>query len=260
MSELTEKVIAITGGSKGLGLATAKALVAQGAKVALMARNDAELAKAVAELGEQQAFAVTLDVANQAAVAAAFTSVQRHFGRFDGLVNNAGLARPNPVEQLPAEDLLLQVNTNFIGLVYCCQAAIPLLRQNVAAHGNALIVNISSATVRHENEMSHLSIYAATKAAVDVFSRELRGELTADGIGVTVLSPGAVMTEFGFGWDMEKLSKALHAWQAKGPMFDGNMAAEQVAQAVAHCFSYPPGVTVDLMEVKPHRPMDKPLF
>ena len=254
--QLNNKVIAVTGGSKGLGLAAAKSLVAMGAKVALLARGQADLEKAVAELGAENAFGVSVDVADKNSVETAFNTVFEHYGRLDGVVNNAGLARPNPVETLPVDDLLLQINTNFVGVVYCCQAAIPLLRKT----GSGLLLNISSATVRHENEMSHLSIYAATKAAVDVFSRELREELKNDLIGVTVLSPGAVMTEFGFGWDMSKLSTALHAWQEKGPKFDGNMEAEHIGQAVAHCFTYPPGVTVDFIEVKPHKPTDKPLF
>lgn len=253
---LNDKVIIVTGGSKGLGLAACKALVELGAKVGILARSEKDIVKAVEKLGADKAFGVAVDVADKASVVSAFAQVQAHFGRLDGVVNNAGLARPNTIESLPVEDLMIQVNTNFVGLVYCCQAAIPHLRQQ----GGGLIVNISSASVHHENEMSHLSIYAATKAAVEVFSRELRHEITKDKIGVTVLVPGSAESEFGAGFDFEKLTLAIRDWQNRGKFYDGTMKAAQIGQAIAHCFTYPAGVSVDYMEVKPHMPVEKPYF
>lgn len=252
---LNDKVIIVTGGSKGLGLATAKELIKQGAKVGILARDQQAIDKAVGKLGAN-AFGISVDVGNKESVFSAFAAVKNHFGKLDGVVNNAGLARPNTIEELPVEDLLLQINTNFTGLVYCCQAAIPLLREN----GGGLIVNVSSASVHHENEMSHLSIYAATKAAVEVFSRELRHEVTKDGIGVSVVVPGSTASEFAAGFDFDKLKVALHAWQDRGKYFDGTMQAAQMGQAIAHCFTYPKGVTVDYLEVKPHMPTEKPVF
>lgn len=253
---LSDKVIIVTGGSKGLGFATCKSLVSMGAKVGVLARSEKDIKKAVQELGGSNAFGVAIDVADKESVTTAFAAVKNHFGRLDGLVNNAGLARPNTIETLPIEDLMLQINTNFVGLVYCCQAAIPLLREQ----GGGLIVNISSATVHHENEMSHLSIYAATKAAVEAFSRELRYEVTKDKIGVTVLVPGSAESEFGAAFDFGKLTLAVREWQNRGKYYDGTMKPEQIGQAIAHCFTYPAGVTVDYMEVKPHMPCEKPYF
>lgn len=252
---INDKVIIVTGGSKGLGFATAKSLIEQGAKVGILARDQKAIDKAVGKLGAN-AFGVSVDVADRDSVFAAFAAVKAHFGKLDGLVNNAGLARPNSIEALPVEDLQLQINTNFTGLVYCCQAAIPLLREN----GGGLIVNVSSASVHHENEMSHLSIYAASKAAVEVFSRELRHEVTKDGIGVSVVVPGSTASEFAAGFDFDKLKVALNAWLDKGKYFDGTMQAEQIGQAIAHCFTYPKGVSVDFLEVKPHMPTEKPVF
>lgn len=250
------KVVAITGGGAGLGFAMAQALVKYGAKVALLGRRQDVLDKAVAKLGEGNAHGFVCDVTSKASVTSAFAALHAHFGKLDGLINNAGLARPDPVEFMSEEDILAQLNTNLLGLIFCCQAAIPLLRAN----GEGLIVNLSSATVRHENEMSHLSVYAATKAAVDRFSKELRDEVKADHICVTVFSPGAVFTEFGLGWDMKKTSAALHEWQKKGAQFDGYMAAECVGNSVAMCFGYPKGVAAEFMEVKPAIITDKPLF
>lgn len=253
---IKDKVIAITGGGAGLGLSMAQALVKFGAKVALLGRRQEILDKAVAELGAGNAQGFVCDVTSKASVSCAFAALHTHFGKLDGLINNAGLARPDPIEFMSEEDILAQLNTNLLGLIFCCQAAIPLLRAN----GSGLIVNLSSATVRHENEMSHLSVYAATKAAVDRFSKELREEVRADHIGVTVFSPGAVFTEFGLGWDMKKTSAALHDWQKKGKHFDGYMDADNVGGSIAICFGYPKGVAVEFMEVKPCQITEKPLF
>jgi NAD(P)-dependent dehydrogenase (short-subunit alcohol dehydrogenase family) len=194
------KVIAITGGGAGLGFATAQALTQHGAKVALLGRRQDVLDKAVAELGAGAAAGFVCDVSKKSDVVKAFADLHTHFGKLDGLVNNAGIARPDPVEHMTEDDIVAQLNTNVLGLILCCQAAIPLLRAN----GSGLILNMSSATVRHDNEISHLAVYAATKAAVDRFSKELREEVKPDRISVTVFSPGAVFTEFGLGWDQQK--------------------------------------------------------
>jgi NAD(P)-dependent dehydrogenase (short-subunit alcohol dehydrogenase family) len=253
---IKDKVIAITGGGAGLGLATAQALVKHGAKVALLGRRQDVLDKAVAELGEAHAKGFVCDVTIKSDITKAFAELHAHFGKLDGLVNNAGIARPDPVEIMSEEDILAQINTNLLGTIFCCQAAIPLLKQN----GSGLILNLSSATVRHDNEISHLAVYAATKAAVDRFSKELREEVKGDRICVTVFSPGAVFTEFGLGWDEKKLSAALHDWQKKGKMFDGYMKPEVIGSSIAMCFGYPKGVSVDFMEVKPSKVSEKPLF
>ncbi len=253
---IKDKVIAITGGGAGLGLATAQALVKLGAKVALLGRRQDVLDKAVAELGAAHACGFVCDVTRKPDVEKAFAALHAHFGKLDGLVNNAGIARPDPVEKMSEADIVAQINTNFLGAIFCCQAAIPLLRAN----GHGLILNLSSATVRHDNEISHLSVYAATKAAVDRFSKELREEVKADRICVTVFSPGAVFTEFGLGWDEKKMSAALHEWQKKGKTFDGYMKPDVIGSSIAMCFAYPKGVAVDFMEVKPSKVSEKPLF
>lgn len=258
---IKDKVIAITGGGAGLGLATAQALVKHGAKVALLGRRQDVLDKAVAELGKdasgkQNAKGFVCDVIKKSDVTKAFADLHAHFGKLDGIVNNAGIARPDPVEHMTEDDIVAQLNTNLLGTIFCSQVAIPLLRAN----GHGLILNLSSATVRHDNEISHLSVYAATKAAVDRFSKELREEVKADRICVTVFSPGAVFTEFGLGWDEKKMSAALHEWQKKGKTFDGYMKPEVIGSSIAMCFAYPKGVAVDFMEVKPSKVSEKPLF
>jgi len=247
-TELSGQVYIVTGGSRGFGLAISKSLVAKGARVGLLSRNQAGLDQAVAEIGSELAFAVASNVAHQEDISAAFEQIKQHYGRLDGLVNNAGMARPNKVENLVEEDVMQQVQTNFLGTVFCCQAVIPLLRGGE----NPRIVNISSASAHHYDEMSHLSIYAATKAAVERFSRDLREELQPDNIGVTCIRPGGAWTSFADDWESSALAAGMTAWNDFGTYMDTGMEATQVGDAVAYAISQPPGVAVDLLEIRPN--------
>ncbi|MFT4614840.1 MAG: NAD(P)-dependent dehydrogenase (short-subunit alcohol dehydrogenase family), partial [Bacteroidia bacterium] len=152
-SALNGAVYIVTGGSRGFGLAIAKDLVEHGARVGVISRNADALEKAVAEIGTDHAFGIPGDVSSQVSITAAFAAIKAHFGRLDGLINNAGMARPNPVEKLVEAEVVAQVNTNFLGTVFCCQAVIPLLRGGQ----NPRIINISSASAWHYDEIAHLS-------------------------------------------------------------------------------------------------------
>ena len=219
----------------------------------MLARNNQTLQHAVADLDTDRLVAIAGDVADAGQMATSFARIKQHFGGLNGLVNNAGLARPGSTEHLRCEDVQLQVNTNFLGTVYCCQAVIPLLR----GEENPRIINISSASAYHYDEMRHLSIYAATKAAVERFTRDLRLELQTDGIGVTCIRPGNADTSFAVGWDMDRLKAGIDAWQDCGPSMDTGMTVEQVADAVMYCLASPAGVAVDLLEVRPNVPTEK---
>lgn len=249
---LEDRVYLVTGGSAGFGYTIAKHLIDAGARVGITGRNRERLDKAAAELGEA-CIGFVADVADSAAVAEAFGAVKAHFGRLDGLINNAGLAFPNAVESLVEAEVVSQINTNFLGTVLCCQAAIPLLRGG----DNPRIINISSASAWHYDEMSHLSIYAASKAAVERFSRDLYLELQADGIGVTCLRPGGAWTTFSEGWDPQAIEKGFAAWADRGKYMSTGMEVEQVGDAVVYALSQPPGVAVDLLEVRPNIPTPK---
>ncbi len=245
----------VTGGGSGFGLAIARELVASGARVALLGRRQEVLDEAVAALGPEQASGISCDVADAASVKAAFAEVATG-GAIDGLVNNAGVARPSAIEHLLEDEVRMQVGTNYLGTVFCCQAAIPLLR----GRPNPRIVNLSSASAWHYDEMAHLSIYASTKAAVERFTRDLREELQADGIGVTNLRPGSAGTDISKGWDPERFASAMEAWNRLGDVMDLGMEPDHVGQAVAHVLAYPPGVAVDLMEIRPNQLFDKKDF
>jgi NAD(P)-dependent dehydrogenase (short-subunit alcohol dehydrogenase family) len=251
---LAGRVYAVTGASRGFGLAIAQALVAAGARVGITGRDAGSIAAAAASLGSGVALGILADAGDADAIAHALAGIKTHFGRLDGVINNAGLARPGATEHLREDEVRAQVTTNFLGTVFCCQAAIPLLRGG----DNPRIVNISSASAEHHDEMSHLSIYAATKAAVERFSRDLRRELQADGIGVTILRPGNAPTAFAAEWHRERFEAALEAWYQQGAHMDVGMDTAHVAAAVVWCLASPPGVSPDLLELRPYFRIPKP--
>jgi NAD(P)-dependent dehydrogenase (short-subunit alcohol dehydrogenase family) len=247
------KVYIVTGASSGFGLAIARVLLARGAKVGLVGRTESALQQAAQDLGTENTCTAVGDVSSSDSIKQAFVKVKSHFGQLNGVINNAGMAKPGAIEHLKEDEVISQFNTNFLGVVFACQAAIPLLR----GEDNPRLINISSASAWHYDEMVHLSIYAATKAAVERFTRDLRQEVQADGIAVTCLRPGAAGSNFSQSWDQETFAKALDAWHSTGPTMDVGMKAEHIGIAVADCLAYPPGVAVDLMEIRPNALMKK---
>ena len=250
-----DQVVVITGGSKGIGLATAKKLVERGARVAILARSKPALDEAVTALGSDRVLGLAVDVCDKTAVTAAFDQVAGKWGRIDGLVNNVGFQFARRVEIMPEAEVRKMVDLNFFNVVFCCQAIIPYLR----AAGGGRIVNVSSATVRNDNEFSHLALYSSCKAAVEHFSREIRHELKKDGIMVTVFSPGAVATGSIANFDPAAIAEAMQDWLGKGPKCDGMSQPEDIGTAIAACFELPPGIAVEMMEVRPNIPTPKML-
>ena len=179
-TDLQNRVYIVTGGSRGFGRAIAKNLVEHGARVGLISRSQSGLDQAVSAIGTDHAFGVAADVGSRTEVRAALASIKTHFQRLDGLINNAGLAMPNTVENLVEDEVMTQVQTNFLGTVFCSQAAIPLLRGG----DNPRIINISSASAWHYDEMCHLSIYAASGMGEAAAARECRLEGKSVPLGV----------------------------------------------------------------------------
>ncbi len=255
-AKLAGRSYIVTGASKGYGLAIAQALVAAGANVGMVARNEERLQQAAASLDAARVFTQAADVGRAEQLAAAFGAIKKHFGGLHGVVNNAGLGRPNRVEHLLHDEVFLQVHTNYLGTVFGCQAAIPLLR----GADNPRIVNISSAEACHQDQMRQLSIYASSKAAVERFTRYLRHELQSDDIGVSCVRPGsALSTDFAADWEPERFIPAVREWREEcGPYCDTGMRTEDVADTVLYCLSMPAGVAVELLEVCPNRRVAKP--
>ncbi len=249
---LSGQAYIVTGGSRGIGLAAAVSMAARGARVALFARNAEALQRAAERIGPA-ARPVAVDVGDRVALMTAIDDTAAAFGRLDGIINNAGLSLASPVEKLDPAEVVAQVNVNLLAVIYASQAIIPHLKRQ----GGGRIINVSSATVRHAGEFSLLSIYAATKAGVERFSVELREEVKADNIGITVFSPGGTETAFGSDWRPEMAAAAFEVWLKSATEFDGIMASEPVGEAIARCLEAPPGAAFDYVELRPNKPMSR---
>lgn len=252
MSEsLAGKVAAVTGASRGIGLATARVLAERGARVALIARNRATLDAAVSTIGDA-ALAVVANVCEPDSVRAAFAEIEREAGRLDLLVNNAAIARLHRVEEASDEDLAAAVGTNFLGVLYCTRAAIPLLRAS-----GGVVVNLSSEGVRRPFPL--LSVYLATKGAVEMLSLALSEELRSDGIRVTLLRSGGSSAGFAQDWEPEARRRALELWSERGLLdFVGRpMAPEAIAESIVHAATRPAGLGVDFLEVRSSTPLSR---
>ncbi|MBP9035553.1 MAG: SDR family oxidoreductase [Pseudomonadales bacterium] len=243
---VTDQVIVVTGASMGIGLGAARCLLARGARVALLARDAARLHGVVEGLGSANALAVAVDVCDRAGVAAAFERIASHWGRLDGVINNVGLNFARRIEVMPEAEVRRVLELNFLGTVFGCQAAIPLLR----AGGGGRIVNVSSSSVRDRNEFAHLGIYSASKAAVEQFTSELREELRADNILLTLFSSGSVFTGSVSNLDPAAAEEAYAAWLERGSHYGGSTTPEVMGEAIAQCFEFPPGVGAEFIEVR----------
>lgn len=183
------KVVVITGASSGLGEATARHLAAGGAKLVLGARRLDRLKALAAELGLGADAAVETDVTRLADVQRLVDVALRLHGRVDVMLNNAGLMPHSPLERLKVEDWDRMIDVNFRGVLYGVAAALPAMKAQKSGH----FINVSS--VAGHKVRAGSSVYAATKAAVRMFTEGLRQEVKPYDIRTTIISPGAVATE-----------------------------------------------------------------
>jgi len=185
MGSLNNKIAVITGGSTGIGLATAHRFIADGAQVVITGRNEEALELAVVELGAQ-ATGIPGDVANLEDLDRLFAQVQKQFGRVDVLFANAGIAPFVPFQAVTEDHFDHLFNINVRGLFFTVQKALPLLSENASIILNASVVAQSG--------LRNTSVYSATKAAVRSLGRTLAAELSPRGIRVNVVSPGLTQT------------------------------------------------------------------
>jgi len=185
MSKLHNKIAVITGGSTGIGLATAQRFIEDGAQVVITGRNQEALDLAVAELGDR-ASGIRGDVANLDDLDRLFAQVQKQFGHVDVLFVNAGIAPFVPFEAVTEDHFDGLFNINVRGLFFTVQKALPLLSE-----GASVILN---ASVVAQSGLRNTSVYSATKAAVRSLGRTLAAELSPRGIRVNVVSPGLIET------------------------------------------------------------------
>ena len=191
MPTLAGKVSLVTGASKGIGRAIAKALAAEGATVVLGARDAGRLEAAVAEIlaAGGKAEARSLDVADKASVEACFDAVLKAHGRLDHLVNNAGVTRDNLLLRMKDEEWHDVLATNLTGVFLCTRAALrPMLKQRAGR-----IVNVTSVVGLTGNPGQ--ANYAASKAGVVGFTKSVAREVASRSITVNAVAPGFIETD-----------------------------------------------------------------
>jgi 3-oxoacyl-[acyl-carrier protein] reductase len=193
VSESEHAVALVTGGSRGIGLTTARALAGSGYRLLLAAREAAALDAATVELKQEFPDAhvtpVATDIADETRVKALFQQLQSTHKRLDLLVNCAGIMRDAPLAMTRPDDLQHTFAVNVFGSYYCCQYAARLMARN--KHG--VIINLASAV--GEQGSAGQSAYAASKSAIDGLTRSLARELAPQGIRVNAVAPGLIDTD-----------------------------------------------------------------
>jgi NAD(P)-dependent dehydrogenase (short-subunit alcohol dehydrogenase family) len=222
------KVALITGGSRGLGLAIARRLADEGARLALMARDPAELERAAADLRSRGAQVLTLaaDVGDQRAASAAVQRTAEHYGALDVLINNAGIIQVGPLDNTSVEEFRQAMDVHMWGPLYTTLAARPHMRGR-----GGRIVNIAS--IGGLVSVPHLVPYTASKHALVGLSDGLRAELASEGIVVTTVCPGLMRTGSHFNALFTGRHEQELAWFTTiGTLPLLTVAAEHAARAV----------------------------
>ncbi len=229
----------VTGASKGIGLAVAKALAGEGVEVAICARKESELRRALELLGESAPGSKTTgciaDVSNPAAVTKLFEFVDGELGGLDILVNNAGLGIFRAAADLTVEEWDTMIGINLSGSFYCSRAALGRFRQQ---SGGGFIINISS--LAGKNPFAGGSGYNASKFGMNGFSEAMMLDHRNDNVRVSYVMPGSVDTDFSGKGGEEKS--------------DWKIAPGDIADIVLHILQMPARTLISRVEVRPSRP------
>ena len=237
---LIGKSAVVTGGTRGIGLAIAKALLQEGVRVLISGTKQSTVDAALKKLREGKAEAdvagIVADVADLAQVRSMLAAAKQQFGGIDILVNNAGIGYFASVEKLSPEQFQRMLATNLTGLFYCSREIVPLFRER----GGGDVVNISS--LAGINPFAGGAGYNATKFAVNGFSEAMMLDHRYDGLRVSYVMPGSVDTEF--------------AGMA-GAGSDWKIWPEDVAAATLLILKTPRRTTISRIEIRPSLPPQK---
>ena len=240
MESIRGKVALVTGGSRGIGLAIARARAAEGVQVAVTGRNAAHLSSArptIEAAGPCGVETLQADVRRYDDVKRAIDATVARFGGLDFLVNNAGIGIFVDVASMTPEQWSELLETNLTGVYHACHAALPHLR----SRGGGFIINISS--LAGKNPFAQGAAYCASKAGLNAFSEALMQEVRDDNIRVSYVLPGSVATGFSSGDE------------TKGA--DWKIAPEDVADVVVNLLRHNPRSLPSRVELRPSRPAKK---
>jgi NADP-dependent 3-hydroxy acid dehydrogenase YdfG len=241
-------VALVTGASSGIGEATAKALAANGAKVAVSARRLDRLEQLAAEIGESGGTALPIrsDITDQTQVVTTVGRTVSELGRLDILVNNAGVMLLGPIEEAPIDEWDRMIDLNLKGLIKITHAAVPhlLAAAQDSPRGCADVVNISSVAGRVARAGS--GVYNLTKFGVGAFSESFRQEFAERRVRTILVEPGAVATEL-----TEHLRDGVRE-EVRGRFADIEvLQAEDVAEVIAFAVTRPRHVSLNEILIRP---------
>ena len=227
-----DKVVVISGGSRGLGLVMARRLGSEGAKLVLLARDEFELNRAIEEMTNDgiNATSKVCDITDEKQVKDAVSYARDYFGTIDVLINNAGVIQVGPMDSMTNDDYEQALNTHLWGVIYLTNAVLPIMRE----HKSGRIVNIAS--IGANVSVPHLLPYCVSKFALRGYSEGISTELRKENILVTTVCPGLMRT----GSHINALFKgqnkkeyALFSISNAMPMLsiDGDCAGKQIIEA-----------------------------
>jgi NADP-dependent 3-hydroxy acid dehydrogenase YdfG len=247
-ARLQGTVALVTGASSGFGAATAAALAAQGAAVALAARRKDRLDALAASIREQGGTVLVLvsDITDERQAREAVDRTVAELGRLDTLINNAGVMLLGPVEGAPLAEWQQMVELNVLGLLYCAHAALPHLLR-AAEDGPrrvADLVNISSVAGRVARKGR--AVYSLTKHGVGAFSEALRQEVTTRHVRVSLVEPGATATELA-GHNRPEVQATMQSQITSMEL----MQAEDIADAITYIVTRPRHVAINELLIRP---------
>ncbi|SDF57594.1 SDR family oxidoreductase [Chitinophaga filiformis] len=221
MGKFENKVVVVTGGNSGIGLATAKGFIAEGAKVIITGRRKDAIEQAAKDTG---AVAVKADQANLQEIDQLVAQVQRDYGKADVLVINAGIAAFFPIVAATEQHFDDVLNTNFKGAFFTLQKFIPILNEGASV----VMISSNSASMHRPNS----AVYSASKVALNMLMKTAAVELVGQKIRVNTVSPGPTATEIvkKLGLDEETAKNMILPEIPLGKLG----AAEDVAQMVLH--------------------------
>ncbi len=246
MTRLAGRRAIVTGASKGLGRRIVEALLAEGSRVAALARPGAELESLAGVIGDQGGV-IACDIRSAPSVATAVAAAAKCLGGIDILINNAAMCGLGRIEEAVDHLVVAEVETNLLGVIWCAREAIPHLR----ASGRGHIVSVTSEAVNQSP--AFLGVYSATKAAVEALSGSVRREVRGDGTRVSILRVGR-MTESSLQqtWDPEVRERFLESVRASGFGEENGqaMAPETAARALIDLLCLPEDSRVDLVVLR----------
>jgi 3-oxoacyl-[acyl-carrier protein] reductase len=238
--ELHDRVAIVTGSTKGIGRAVAEDLVRAGARVVVSSRTASEVADTAAtlsEMGPGRAHGIACDVRDPDDCAALVAGTIEAFGALHVLVNNAGIGRFDPIQDMDAADWDLQIRTNLDGVFHVSKAAIP----HLVAGGGGWILNVGSLAGR--NAFSGGAAYNATKFGLLGMSEAMMLDLRHEGVRVSCIMPGSVNTHF--------------SGDAPGPEGEWKLWPEDVSRVVMDLLAFPGRALPSKVEIRPSRPPRK---